>query len=136
MLDLLAAIQTKFNGSAALAETFPDGCYLSKAPHDSPLPNCVLTIIPGAPTYQTRDDSPNEYYVEYTDIQFSVRADSDTVAAGSIADICDTFDRASLPLLSEKLLDCRRRSSPAIIKEDSTVWHALVVFRFTLERAV
>jgi hypothetical protein len=136
MLDLLAAIQTKFNASPALADTFPYGCYLSKAPKDSPLPNCVLTVIPGRTDYQTGDEVGINDYVEHIDVQFSVRADSDTVALGSVQDVCDQFDRAHLPMTTDRVMDCRRTTSLNILREDSTIWHAFVSYRITVERSV
>ena len=141
MIDLLTAIQTHFNSTTVFDTDFPNGCYLSMAPIEdgtgtSPLPNCVLTVIPGRCNYSTKGDGGEDNYVEYTDIQFSVRATTDIVALGAIADICEHFDRATLVMNDDICLDCRRTSAPGVIKEDDIVWHAFAVFRFTVERAI
>lgn len=157
MLDTLAAIQQHFNDSAVLTATFPDGCYLSKAPNTEALPVCVLTVISNVADYNTGSD-----WIERMNVQFSVFATSDIQAAGAAEDIARQFDFARLPINVEEWdeytpppeaglgdypesphligqgttshIECRRVAGVGIVKTDDDVWNAFVEYRVVVQR--
>ncbi|MCC6483345.1 MAG: DUF3168 domain-containing protein [Armatimonadetes bacterium] len=103
MKDILAAIQTKYTGSALDAAT--NGLFLGRAPEGAALPYLVIP-------YVQEVHSNAEPNLSYEDFTVQISAFSASTGASEILDLFEKvkslFDEASLSLSSHTLVRMRR----------------------------
>lgn len=129
MIEALEAIQTHFNEDAALAERFPEGCYLSMAPDAAAMPVCRLTFVSSVPDYNT-----GNYHLNTIRLQFDVFADTDTEALQAAKEITTAFNFATLDVDGTPSV-LLKKINQGIMRDDERVWHSFVEFELWLGEA-
>lgn len=122
MIEILTALQTRFNASAPLMAIFPLGFYLKHAAFQASLPTCTLDFVSSVPEYFTGKASVN-----VVKVQFNVFSVSDTLTLTALEAIKTAFDGCSLTLATQTCLRVVRRNEQ-ILKDDDVVWHAWVEY--------
>ena len=135
MYKLLSGIQSHFNAQLDLLELFPNGCYLTLAPYQEPLPTCVLTVVSAVPSYETDNDITVVYSVIFT-----VRNEDGDAAIQAVEVIKSHFDFADFNLQDEygvgpTLIECRRVNETTT-QEDERVAAASVTYQITIEESL
>jgi len=132
----MKAIKTTFESSSALMTRFPRGFFSDKAPDEEALPTLVVVQVSVVPDYSTKgpDGRP---YTEAANLQFSIRATTDTFCYAGLEELDSALQFADMTLQGEEdLLDARRVAGPVVVREDEQVWHGFSEYRFTVQRSV
>jgi hypothetical protein len=121
MRELLQAIQTRFDADLSLGATFPEGCYLERAPDKSEPPTCVVSIASGTVNENTCPAS----YEEYALVRFAVYHTKARLALDNAYEIDEVFHDAALPLTGNAaLVSIKRTAHPVIRAIDEKTWAA------------
>jgi hypothetical protein len=88
-MDLISAIQTKWNAAAEVVAAVPNGLHIDEAPEGTPMPFAVIEQI-DSETDATFNQLPGEITVD-----FRVFSESDTGAMAAIQLVAAEFDNST-----------------------------------------
>lgn len=118
MRELVNAIVEYFDTAEELAEAFPQGCYLGRAPDRATFPTAVFSVAGGTTDYGTC----NETYAEYYLVRFTVRHPNPEKAIDHAEGVDSVFQNAALTMPNDSPLSFQRNGVLTPSAEDEKMW--------------